>query len=404
MRKSWFDARRASAMALALALSAGLAGCDQPTPSQAKAQHKGASAPPGVVVSKPVQREIVEWDEYTGRFDAVETVEVRARVSGYLEETHFKDGQNVKQGALLYVIDRRPFERALDLARAELVAATTKAANANLDVERGKPLVERRVMSEKTFDDRANLLREAQAAVKVAEAKVKAAELDLSFTRITSPLAGRISRSQVSNGNWVSAGGSANATLLTSIVSQDPIHVYFDVSENNYIKYKRLAQRGTGAGAADLGALVEVALPDERGFPHRARLDFLDNRLDQGTGTLRARAVLPNAAGLFSPGLFARVRVTGTPRYAALLIPDEAIGTDQTNKFVYAVGEDGTVLRKSITLGPIHAGLRVVREGLTGEEWVITRGLQRARPGQKVTPKRETITVSEAPLAEKSRE
>ena len=140
-----------------------------------------------------------------------------------------------------------------------------------------------------------------------------------------------------------------------------------------------------------------MALPDERGFPHQARLDFLDNRLDQGTGTLRARAVLPNKAGLFSPGLFARVRVTGTPKYAALLVPDEAIGSDQTNKFVYAVGEDGTVTRKTVTLGPLHAGLRVVREGLTGEDWVITRGLQRARPGQKVTPKREVITVSEAP-------
>jgi RND family efflux transporter MFP subunit len=404
MRKSWFDVRRTSATALALVLSAALAGCDQPTPSQANPQQKAPAAPPGVAVSKPVEREIVEWDEYTGRFDAVETVEVRARVSGYLEETHFKDGQIVKQGDLLYVIDRRPFERALDRARAELVAATTKVANASLDVERGRPLVERRVMSEKSFDDRENLLREAQAAVKVAEAKVKTAELDLSFTRITSPLAGRISRSQVSNGNWVSAGGTANATLLTSIVSQDPIHVYFDVSENNYIKYKRLAERGSGAGAADVGALVEVALPDERGFPHRARLDFLDNRLDQGTGTLRARAVLANAAGLFSPGLFARVRVTGTPKYAALLIPDEAIGTDQTNKFVYAVGEDGTVSRKGITLGPLYAGLRVVRDGLTGQDWVITRGLQRARPGQKVTPKRETITVSEAPLAKKSPE
>ena len=398
MRKRWFDARRGGALALAVALPLGLAGCDQPTQGQANPQQKSAPTPPGVAVSKPIQREIVEWDEYTGRFDAVETVEVRARVSGYLDQSHFKDGQLVRQGDLLYVIDRRPFERALDLAQAELVAATTKVANANLDVERGKPLVERRVMSEKSFDDRANLLREAQAAVKVSEAKVKTAELELSFTRITSPLTGRISRSLVSNGNWVSAGGTANATLLTSIVSQDPIHIYFDVSENNYIKYKRLAERGSGAGAADLGALVEVALPDERGFPHQARLDFLDNRLDQGTGTLRARAVLPNKAGLFSPGLFARVRVTGTPKYAALLLPDEAIGTDQTNKFVYAVGEDGTVARKSITLGPLHAGLRVVREGLTIEDWVITRGLQRARPGQKVTPKREVITVSEAPV------
>jgi multidrug efflux system membrane fusion protein len=397
MRRSWFDVRRAGVVVLAIGLSIGLTGCDQPTPTQANPQQKGGAAPPGVAVSRPIEREIVEWDEYTGRFDSVETVEVRARVSGYLEETHFKDGQIVRQGDLLYVIDRRPFERALDQAQAELLAATTKAANANLDVERGKPLVERRVMSEKSFDDRASLLREAQAAVKVAEAKIKTAELELSFTRIASPLTGRIGRSQVSNGNWVSAGGTANATLLTSIVSQDPIHIYFDVSENNFIKYKRLAERGSGAGAADLGALVEVALPDERGFPHRARLDFLDNRLDQGTGTLRARALLSNAAGLFSPGLFARVRVTGSPKYAALLIPDEAIGTDQTNKFVYAVAEDGTVARKGVTLGPLYGGLRVVREGLAAQDWVITRGLQRARPGGKVTPKREAIAVSEAP-------
>jgi RND family efflux transporter MFP subunit len=396
MRKRKVDVRRAFALVLAIGVPAALAGCDQQ--GQANPQAAGPP-PPGVVVSKPIQREIVEWDEYTGRFDAVETVEVRARVSGYLDEIHYKDGQTVKQGELLYVIDRRPFERALDQARAELLAATTKVDNANLDVERGKPLVERRVMSEKSFDDRANLLREAQAAVKVAEAKVKTAELDLSFTRMTSPIAGRISRTMVNVGNWVSAGGTANVTLLTTIVSQDPIHIYFDVSENNYIKYKRLAERGSGSGAADVGALVEVALPDERGFPHKARLDFLDNRLDQGTGTLRARAVLANKAGLFSPGLFARVRVTGSPRYNAILLPDEAIGTDQTNKFVYAVGEDGTVVRKAIVPGSLQFGLRVVREGLTGDEWVVTRGLQRARPGQKVTPKRETITVSEAPMA-----
>ena len=165
--------------------------------------------------------------------------------------------------------------------------------------------------------------REAQAGVKVAEAKVKTAELELSFTRITSPISGRISRTQVTAGNWVSAGGAANATLLTTIVSQDPIYIYFDLNENNYIKYRRLAERGVNSAAAQLGAPVEVALPDERGFPHKALLDFLDNRLDQGTGTLRARGVMPNPAGLFSPGLFARVRVTGTAPYMATLVPDE---------------------------------------------------------------------------------
>jgi multidrug efflux system membrane fusion protein len=386
MLRSWLDTCHAGATVAALAVAMALAGCDQGATTQAQPQAKGAPTPPTVTVSQPLKREIVEWDEYTGRFEAVETVEVRARVSGYLNEVHFKDGQPVKQGDLLFVIDPRPFERTLDQAQAELLQAKTKVENASLDVERGKPLLERRVLSEKAFDDRANLMREAQAAVRVAEAKVK--------------ITGRIGRAQVTAGNWVSAGGTANATLLTSIVSQDPIHIYFDVSENNYIKYKRLAERGVGSGAADLGALVEVALPDERGFPHKARLDFLDNRLDQGTGTLRARALMANPAQLFSPGLFGRVRVTGTAPYAAVLIPDEAIGTDQTNKYVLAVGEGGAVARRAIVLGPLHAGLRVVREGLAGEEWVITRGLQRARPGQKVTPKREALAISAAPTAD----
>src|SRR5262245_12243900 len=387
------DSRRVGTWLAAVALLALSPGCDQGNTTQTPSQQKAA---PTVAVSQPIEREIVEWDEYTGRFDAVETVEMRARVSGHLTEVRFKDGQQVKQGDLLFVIDPRPFERALEQAKAELFAATTKVENANLDIVRGKPLVERKIISDKTFDDRMSLLRDAEAAVKVAEAKVKSAELDLSFATIAAPISGRISRSLVTAGNWVSAGSVSGATLLTTIVSQDPIYIYFDVNENNYIKYKRLAERGVAAGAADVGAQVEVALPDERGFPHKGQLDFLDNRLDQGTGTLRARAVLPNKAGLFSPGLFGRVRVTGAAGYTALLIPDEAIATDQTNKYVFVVGGDGVVERRNVRLGPLVEGLRVVREGVVGSDWVVTRGLQRARPGLKVEPKRVAIAVSEA--------
>ena len=395
MSTSPSDSCRAGTLFAAFALLALGSGCDQGNSTQAQLQQK--SAPPIVAVSQPIAREIVEWDEYTGRFDAVETVEMRARVSGHLTEVLFKDGQRVKQGDLLFVIDRRPFERALEQAQAELFAANTKVENANLDIIRGKPLVERKIISDKTFDDRMSIVRDAQAAVKVAEAKVRSAELDLSFTRIDSPITGRISRTLVTAGNWISAGSVSGATLLTTIVSEDPIYIYFDVSENNYIKYKRLAERGVAAGAAEPGAPVEIGLPDERGFPHRGRLDFLDNRLDQGTATLRARAVIANAAGLFSPGLFARVRVTGTAPYAALLLPDEAIGTDQTNKFVYAVGEDGSVSRRNVRLGPMHEGMRVVRVGLAPADWVIVRGLQRARPGGKVTPQRERLLLSGTP-------
>jgi len=395
MPTSTSDNCRVGTLLAAFALLVLGSGCDQGNTTQARAQQK--AAPPIVAVSQPIEREIVEWDEYTGRFDAVETVEIRARVSGHLTEVLFKDGQRVKQGDLLFVIDRRPFERALEQAQAELFAANTKVENANLDIIRGKPLVERKIISDKTFDDRMSIVRDAQAAVKVAEAKVRSAELDLSFTRIDSPITGRISRTLVTAGNWISAGSVSGATLLTTIVSEDPIYIYFDVSENNYIKYRRLAERGVAAGAAEPGAPVEIELPDERGFPHRGRLDFLDNRLDQGTATLRARAVIANAASLFSPGLFARVRVTGTAPYPAVLLPDEAIGTDQTNKFVYVVGEDGSVTRRNIRPGPMHEGMRVVREGLAAGDWVIVRGLQRARPGGKVTPQREQLLLSDTP-------
>ena len=388
------DSCRVGTLLAAFALLALGSGCDQGNSTQAQQQK---AAPPIVAVSQPIEREIVEWDEYTGRFDAVETVEMRARVSGHLTEVLFKDGQRVKQGELLFVIDRRPFERALEQAQAELFAANTKVENANLDIVRGRPLVERKIISDKTFDDRMSIVRDAQAAVKVAEAKVRSAELDLSFTRIDSPISGRISRTLVTAGNWISAGSVSGATLLTTIVSEDPIYIYFDVSENNFIKYKRLAERGVAAGAAEPGAPVEIGLPDERGFPHRGRLDFLDNRLDQGTATLRARAVIANTAGLFSPGLFARVRVTGTAPYPAVLVPDAAIGTDQTNKFVYVVGEDGGVTRRNIKLGPLYEGARVVREGIAAADWVIVRGLQRARPGGKVTPQREPLLLSGTP-------
>jgi RND family efflux transporter MFP subunit len=388
------DRCRVGTLLAAFALLALGSGCDQGNSTQARQQK---AAPPIVAVSQPVEHEIVEWDEYTGRFDAVETVEVRARVSGHLTEVLFKDGQRVKQGELLFVIDRRPFERALEQAQAELFAANTKVENANLDIVRGRPLVERKIISDKTFDDRMSIVRDAQAAVKVAEAKVRSAELDLSFTRIDSPITGRISRTLITAGNWISAGSVSGATLLTTIVSEDPIYIYFDVSENNFIKYRRLAERGVAAGAAEPGAPVEIGLPDERGFPHKGRLDFLDNRLDQGTATLRARAVIANAAGLFSPGLFARVRLTGTAPYPAVLLPDAAIGTDQTNKFVYVVGEDGGVTRRNIKLGPLFEGMRVVREGIAAADWVIVRGLQRARPGGKVTPQREQLLLSGTP-------
>lgn len=351
------------------------------------------AAPPAatVTVSQPVSRRIFDQDEYAGRFEAIEQVDVRARVSGYLTEIHFKDGQDVKEGDLLFVLDSRPFERAVDLAKAELEQAKVRVANSSLDVERGKPLLDRQVISEKVYDDRANVMRDAEAVVKVHEARLKSAELELSFTRITAPVTGQVGRTLVSSGNFVT-GGTNTATTLARIVSQDPIYFYFDVSEAHAIKYGRMSN----AGVSMLGTEVGVALPDEQGFPHQGTLDFLDNRLDEGTGTLKARVTIENPKGLFSAGLFARVRLKGSEVYDALLVADEAIGADQTVRFVWVVKEDGLAERRLVTLGPLYDGLRVVRTGLTANDWVVTKGLHRVRPGQPVTAKREPLAVSDA--------
>ncbi|HEX6610898.1 MAG TPA: efflux RND transporter periplasmic adaptor subunit [Hyphomicrobiaceae bacterium] len=392
--RDWHGTSALAVTGALLLMGLAFTGCDRP---EARNDGKQQAAPIATVsVSRPIVEEIIEWDEYTGRFDAVDTVDVRARVSGYLDQIAFKDGQMVQKGDLLFVIDPRPFERVRDQARAELAQAQTRADNLVADVERGKPLLERRIMSEKMYEDRANLLREAQAAVKVAEAKVAAAELELSFTRMTAPLAGRTSRATTSQGNWVSAGSLSNTTVLTTIVSQDPIHIYFDVSENNYIKYKRLAERGETRSAASPGANVEIALPDETSFNHKGRLDFIDNRLDAGTATLRVRAEIENKAQLFSPGMFARVRLAGSGKAPAILLPDEAIATDQGSKYVLVVAEDGSVSRKTVRLGPLSGGLRVVRDGMAANDWVVVKGLQLARPGQKVQTKREAIRVSQS--------
>ncbi len=367
------------------------------TSEEDKAKEAAALQPPEVTVSQPATRKVIEWDEYTGRFDAVEAVEIRARVSGYLTTSNFTDGQEVKAGDLLFEIDPRPFERALEQAKAELNQAEVRVSNATLDVNRGRPLLKNDYISKKTFDDRENLVREAQSAVKVAEARVKTAELDLSFCRITAPISGRISQALVTPGNFVSGGGTdGGTTILTTIVTQDPIYIYFDVSENNALKYTRLTEAGGNGASGMLGSAVGVGLPDEDGFPHEGRLDFLDNRMDQGTGTLRARAVLPNKGAVFSPGMFARVRLQGSPEYQALLLPDEAIGTDQANRFVYVVGDDDIPVRRSVEMGPIEDGLRIIRNGITPEDWVIIRGQQRVRPDQKIAPKRAPLKVSDA--------
>lgn len=352
--------------------------------------------PAQVSVSNPIQRPIIEWDEYTGRFDAVEAVEVRARISGYLDEVRFTDGQMVKKGDLLFQIDPRPFERALEQAKAEFEQAKVRVSNASLDVERGRPLLKTNAISQKVQDDRENIMRDAQSAATVAAARVRTAELDLSFCRVTAPISGRISRKFVTPGNFISGGGTPDGTtVLTTIVSQDPIHFYFDIGENDALKYRRLAEKGV-KDAASVGAVVGVALPDEQGYPHPGKLDFLDNRLDSGTGTLRARAAIENDDGLFSAGMFARVRLQGSQEYTAVLLPDEAIGTDQASRFVYVIASDNVAKRKAVKLGPLIDGMRVIREGVGGDDLVVVNGIQRVRGGQTVVPKHVPLRVSDS--------
>ena len=323
---------RAGAVLGAAALAMLTAGCDQGQPQAS--QQKVQPPAPVVSVSKPAQREIVEWDEYTGRFDATQTVEIRARVSGYLNEVRFKDGQAVKQGDVLFAIDPRPFERALEQAKAELFAATTKVENANLDVVRGKPLVERKIISDKTFDDRESLMRDAQAAVKVAEAKVKSAELDLSFATITSPITGRISRTLVTAGNWISAGSVSGATLLTTIVSQDPIYIYFDVNENNYIKYKRLAERGVRPAPPTSARRSRWRCPTSAASRTRRSSTSSTTASTRAPARCGPARCWPTRRACSRPACSRACASRARRTYTALLLPDEAIGTDQTNKYV----------------------------------------------------------------------
>ena len=352
-------------------------------------------APPKVTVSRPVVQEIIEWDEYTGRLEATENVEVRARVSGYLQSIHFKDGAIVKKGDLLFVIDPRPYQAEVDRVRAELQLAQARLELAKSDYARAQKLLQFRAMSQEEADTRAATERQAQEAVAAGQAAVKAASLNLEFTRVTAPITGRISRRLVTEGNLIN-GGTAESTLLTTIVSMDPIYVYFEADERSYLKYARLSRNGTRPSSREAKNPVYLALADEKGFPRRGYIDFVDNRLDAKTGTMSGRAVFSNPDLALTPGLFARVRLQGSVRYDALLVPDEAIGSDQAQKFVFVVNGGNTIEHRTVQLGPLVHGFRVIAEGLKPEDWLVVSGLQRAKTGLTVAPEKREIAVPKA--------
>lgn len=339
---------------------------------------------PAVTVAQPIAKRITTWDEYSGRFEAVETVEVRPRVSGFVDKVHFKDGQLVKAGDPLFTIDPRPFEIAVESARAEIARAKATVALALSEVERAAPLVKSGAVTERDFTQRSANLSVTEAQLQVAESNLKTAELNLEWTIVKAPISGRISDRKVDIGNLV-IGGAQGTTLLTTIVSLDPIHFIFDTSEADYLRYKRLGLAGARSDSQDAANPIRLKLADEADWSHEGRMDFLDNQFNPRSGTMRGRAILTNPEQLFAPGIFARLRLFGG-EVDALLIPDSAVVSDQMAKIVFAVGDDGVVKAVPVTLGPLSEGLRVVRSGITASDKIVLDGLASpfVRPGAKV--------------------
>ena len=370
-----------------LGLGAGLLSWLGPRPAPGPVAGAPAGGPP-VTVAPPLAREVTEWAEFTGQVVAVDRVEVRARVGGYLTEIRFTDGQMVAKGDLLFIVDPRPYEIALAQARAKLDQAAGTKDYASRQLARAGELRRNDFVAASVLDQRTEESRGANATVAAALAAVRDAELNLQYTRIVAPVAGRVSARAVSVGNLVTGGtGVTQPTLLTTIVSQDPVHVVFDLTEAEY-----LAQARRGGDSPLLGQTAHVRLVDESGWPRQGRVDFVDNQIVRASGTLRVRAVLPTPDRLLVPGAFARVRrALGEPR-PALLVPDSSIVTDQTRRLVMVV-KDGVVQPRVVTLGPLQeGGLRVVRDGLAPDDQVVVNGLMRARPGARVTPQPGTIS------------
>jgi multidrug efflux system membrane fusion protein len=357
-----------------------LAGCEEKQAPQA------AAAAPPVTVAQPVKRTVTDWDEFTGRFDAVQQVQVRPRVGGFITAVEFRDGAFVGAGDLLYLIDARPFEAVATQAEGQLSDARAKVELAKRELDRALTLQQSQNVADNIVDQRRQALQAARAAETQADGVLKAAQLNVEFTHVTAPIGGRVSRHLVDVGNLVQ-GSEGSSTLLTSIVSLDPIYIYFDIDEATYLKYNRLWFEGKRPSSRDTPNPVEVTLTGETKPSRNGTINFLDNQLDVSTGTLRGRAVIPNQDLSILPGQFGRVRLIASAPYEALLVPDAAIATDQARKIVFVVKDDNTVEAKPVTLGPLDEGLRVVREGLKPEDRVIVDGLQRARVGAKVTPR-----------------
>jgi RND family efflux transporter MFP subunit len=376
-----------------LLLIPGLAAC-----AESQSQPQAATPPPPqVTTAKPVTKMIADQDEYVGRFIAVESVEVRARVPGYLDAIHFQDGQLVKAGDLLFTIDRRPFQIALAQAQASLAQAKSALAFAESDLARAQGLTVGAVITQQTFDQRMQAKRTAEASVAAQQAAERQAALDLEFTELRAPVAGRIGDRRVSIGNLVTGGTSGNTSLLATIESIDPIRFEFTLDEASYLRYSQFTDDGAAATNRGLILPVTLKLIGEAAFSHQGKIDFVDNAIDRSSSTIRVRAVFSNPRGRFTPGMFARVRIAAAPPKNELLVPDAAIGAEQVRKFVLVVDAEDVARPKYVALGPVVDGLRVITQGLTPDDNVIVNGLMRVRPGAKVTPQPSSIASPSTP-------
>ncbi len=346
-----------------------------------------APPPPEVSVAQVLEKRVKDWDEFTGRLQAVESVEIRPRVSGYIDKVAFTEGSLVKRGDLLFVIDPRPYQAEYDRANADLKRYKTALELARVELLRVQHLKDSGAVSQEELDERKSTLAQAEANVGGAQATLESAALNLNFTRVTSPIAGRVSRAEVTRGNLVT-GGSNGGTLLSTVVSIDPIYLYFDADEQSFLRYTQTAHPGAGLNTHDAGNPVMVGLANEDGFPHAGNVDFVDNQLNPQTGTIRARAVLANQDGRLTPGLFARVQLLGSGEYSAILIEDRAVNTDQSQKYVLVLGADNKIEYRKVTLGRVVDGLRIVRDGLKAGDVIVVNGAQRVHPGVSVSPQR----------------
>jgi membrane fusion protein, multidrug efflux system len=366
----------------------GLAGC------RSEAVPEPAPPKPDVSAAAVVVKDVRRWDEFTGRVEAIESVQLSPRVGGYIDSVNFVEGSEVKKGDVLFVIDQRPYRAAAEQARAELARATTQVGLARSELARADKLAEARAVSAEEVDQREAALARAEAELRAARAAVAVAELDLEFTEVRAPISGRVGRALVTAGNLVSAPPAA--TLLTTIVSLDPVYVYFEGDEQIYLRYNEMDRNGERPSSRNARNPVRVALAGETGFPHEGEMDFMDNRVDPGTGTISARAVLPNGDRVFTPGLFARVQLLGSGTFRALLIDEKAVLTDQDRKYVYVLGEGGRAQRRDVKLGPVVEGLRVVESGLEPGDEVIVHGVQKVFfPGMEVAAQK--IAMGEPP-------